>query len=192
MNESILKTYRFYGDEDPVEMTIREMKDSKLRLIKSYDSWIEGGTWMGVSDCGIANPAIYDSICNLVKGLTANKDVQKAMSLDYNGSQVVPNNIDALYELANDDKNTTSYFGGQNVFEVYAKALLRTDNSNKSFYDQTVIENVQSAFTSYLQGGKTAEQAWANLKNSLRIQLKVDSDNINLPGESTDISDYIL
>ena len=190
MNEWMLKDYRHAADEDPKEMSVREMKDSKLRLIKSYDSWIDGGTWMGVSDCGIANSTIYDSICSLVKNLTANKDLQKAIALD-SESPVVPNNMEALYELANDDSLTTSYFGGQNVFEVYAKALLRTDFSNKSFYDQTIIENVQAAFLSYLQGDRTASQAWNDLKNNLHNSLKVGASNINLHGSSEDIDDYI-
>ena len=191
MNESVLKGNRHASDEDPAKMTVREMKDSKLRLVKTYDSWIENGAWIGVSDCGIANPAIYDSICNIVKETTSNKDFQKNVAQNPD-LQIVPNNMDALYELANDDTNTTSYFGGQNLFSVYAKAVLRTDLSNRSFYDQTIVENFTSEFLRYLQTEKTAEEAWNSLKNSLKDKLKIDKNNIFLPDEKTSIDDVIL
>ena len=191
MNESVLKEYRHATGEDPIEMTVREMKDSKLRLVKTYDSWIENGAWIGVSDCGIANPAIYDSICNIVKETTSNKDFQKNVAQNPD-LQCVPNNIDALYELANDDTNTTSYFGGQNVFSVYAKAVLRTDLTNKSLYDENIIEAFTSAFINYLQAEKTAEEAWNDFKNTLKYQLKINKDNIFLPDEKTSIDEVIL
>lgn len=183
MNDYVFPEYRYDSSDEPTT-PIGEKKDANLRVVKSFNPFIWNGTWLGASNSGMANPLIKDSIASILKALTANKDVQKAIAL---GTNVIPNNDTALYELANDTSLTVSYYGGQNLYQVYAKALVSANLENSSFEDNTIYTYLQSAFSNYIRGTKTMEQAWDMLKTDLSYVLGVSKSNIILPDGKTDI-----
>lgn len=137
---------------------VADGQSSPWRVVKGYQSWFWGGTWLTATTEGIKDATKKAAISDIIKQMTTNKDVLLALS---KGELDFTNNQEAMEALAADATATNTYFGGQNTYAIYAKSVLAADMSNNSDYDQQVAENFQSSWMPYFQGTKTAAQCWA-------------------------------
>jgi len=132
-------------------------KDSGLRVVAGYQSWFWGGTWLTATPVSQQETTIKEEVGNIIKEMTTNKEVLLGISSKYAD---FTNHEAAMDELGADTTYVNGYFGGKNVFEIYAKAVKAADLSGASDFDQQINENIQSAFMLWFQGTKTAEEAW--------------------------------
>ena len=183
-----LKGNRYAKGDNPDNMAIKEMSDANLRMSKSYKPWFWGGIWITATETGLAKDTITSSIEDLIKAMTTDKDTLKAMA---KGTNLFVNNQDAINDLVIDDSLKLNYFGGQNPFAIYSESITGLDLSNASKFDQTIIEEVQTAFKDYFQGWGTAVDAWENIKTSISTKTGVNKANIKLPNNETSIDNLM-
>lgn len=103
-----------------------------------------GGTWI----CGAAGTDNADLVADVMKQLTCNADIMKAVTED---TQDYTNSIPAMEELANSDFQS-DFLGGQNHIALFAKSAPNIDMSNACPYDQGLNEGFQAAFKDYFDG----------------------------------------
>ena len=131
------------------------------RACEGPQAYFWGGTWI----CGAIDSDNQDIVADIMKVMTCNKDVAKAIT---NGEQDYTNNKAAIQEII-DDGYTNPFLGGQNHLALLTEAADKIDLSNKiSAYDQGCNEKFQAAMKDYFTG-KTGsyEEALEAFKKSI-------------------------
>lgn len=142
-------------------------KDSGLRVVAGYQSWFWGGTWLTATPVSQQETTIKEEVGNIIKEMTTNKDVLLGISKKFAD---FTNNEEAMDALGADTTFTNGYFGGKNVFSIYAKAVKAADLSGASDFDQQINENIQSAFMLWFQGTKNAKEAWDQFVSDVKTK----------------------
>src|SRR5699024_4255143 len=117
-------------------------------------SYYWGGTWI----CAAAGTDNVETIRDIMKTLTCDKDVMKQITLD---TEDYTNNMAAMNEIAESDYES-AFLGGQNHIALFAEAAPLIDMSNISIYDQGLTVEFQKAFKDYFDGNVTKEEAFDN------------------------------
>ncbi|NMB42779.1 MAG: carbohydrate ABC transporter substrate-binding protein [Clostridiales bacterium] len=118
------------------------------------ESYYWGGTWI----CAAAGTDNIETIRDVMKTLTCDKDVMKQITID---TEDYTNNMEAMNEIAESDY-ASEFLGGQNHIALFAKAAPLIDMSNISIYDQGLNEEFQKAFKDYFDGNVDKETALEN------------------------------
>lgn len=139
-------------------------QSSPWRVTPGYASWFWGGTWLTATNKGIEDANKKATIADIIKQMTCNKDVLLALS---DGELDFTNNKEAMEAKGADAKATNVYFGGQNVYAIYAKSVLNASLAKASDYDQYITEDFQNLFLPFIQGDSDAATCLAALKTSL-------------------------
>ena len=131
------------------------------RACEGPQAYYWGGTWI----CGAIDSDNQDIVADIMRVMTCNKDVAKAIT---EGEQDYTNNKAAIKELI-DGGYTNPFLGGQDHLELLTSAADKIDLSNKlSAYDQGCNEKFQGAMKDYFLGNtSTYEDALAAFKTSL-------------------------
>lgn len=131
------------------------------RACSGPQSYFWGGTWI----CGAIDSDNTDIVADIMKVMTCNKDVAKAIT---EGEQDYTNNKAAIKELI-DGGYKNDFLGGQDHLALLTEAADKIDLSNKiSAYDQGCNEKFQAAMKDYFLGNtKTYEDALAKFKNNI-------------------------
>ncbi|NLJ89830.1 MAG: carbohydrate ABC transporter substrate-binding protein [Clostridiales bacterium] len=118
------------------------------------ESYYWGGTWI----CAAAGTDNIETIRDVMKTLTCDKDVMKKITLD---TEDYTNNMAAMNEIAESDY-ASEFLGGQNHIALFAEAAPLIDMSNISIYDQGLNEEFQKAFKDYFDGNVDKDTALEN------------------------------
>ena len=120
-----------------------------------------GGTWI----CGAIDSDNQDIVADIMKVMTCNKDVAKAIT---EGEQDYTNNKAAIKELI-DGGYTNAFLGGQDHLALLTEAADKISLENKlSAYDQGCNEKFQSAMKDYFLGTVDSyEAALENFKKNI-------------------------
>jgi multiple sugar transport system substrate-binding protein len=120
-----------------------------------------GGTWI----CGAIDSDNQDIVADIMKVMTCNKDVAKAIT---EGEQDYTNNKAAIKELI-DGGYTNAFLGGQNHLALLTEAADKISLENKlSAYDQGCNEKFQGAMKDYFLGTVDSyEAALENFKKNI-------------------------
>ena len=137
---------------------------SPWRVVEGYASWFWGGTWLAATNKGIENADKKKSITDIIKKMTTDKATLRAIS---DGELDFTNNEEAMNAKAADAKVSNDYFGGQNVYAIYAESVVNATLEFASDYDQQITENFQKYFLPYIQGTDTAKACWAEFVKSM-------------------------
>ena len=142
------------------------------RACEGPEPYFWGGTWI----CGAIDSDNQDIVADIMKVMTCDKDVAKAIT---EGEQDYTNNKAAIKEII-DGGYTNPFLGGQDHLSLLTSAADKVDLSNKiSAYDQGCNEKFQAAMKDYFTG-KTGsyEEALEAFKKSISAlygNLKTDS-----------------
>ena len=125
-----------------------------------------GGTWI----CGAIDSDNQDIVADIMKVMTCNKDVAKAIT---EGEQDYTNNKAAIKELI-DGGYTNAFLGGQDHLALLTEAADKISLENKlSAYDQGCNEKFQGAMKDYFLGTVDSyEAALENFKKALILDEK--------------------
>ena len=127
-------------------------EDGGWRACYGPQSYFWGGTWI----CGAIDSDNTDIVANIMKVMTMDKDVAKAIT---EGEQDYTNNKAAIQELI-DGGYTNDFLGGQNHLALLTEAADKIDLSNKlSAYDQGCNEKFQGAMAEYFKGNLSSYDA---------------------------------
>ena len=120
-----------------------------------------GGTWI----CGAIDSDNQDIVADIMKVMTCNKDVAKAIT---EGEQDYTNNKAAIKELI-DGGYTNAFLGGQDHLALLTEAADKISLENKlSAYDQGCNEKFQGAMKDYFLGTVDSyEAALENFKKNI-------------------------
>ncbi len=120
-----------------------------------------GGTWI----CGAIDSDNQDIVADIMKVMTCNKDVAKAIT---KGEQDYTNNKAAIKELI-DGGYTNAFLGGQDHLALLTEAADKISLENKlSAYDQGCNEKFQGAMKDYFLGTVDSyEAALENFKKNI-------------------------
>ena len=111
-----------------------------------------GGTWI----CGAIDSDNQDIVADIMKVMTCNKDVAKAIT---EGEQDYTNNKAAIKELI-DGGYTNAFLGGQDHLALLTEAADKISLENKlSAYDQGCNEKFQGAVKDYFLGTVDSDEA---------------------------------
>jgi hypothetical protein len=135
------------------------------RVVEGYASWFWGGTWLTATKKGIEDDVKKTSISNIIKTMTTDQATLKAIS---DGELDFTNNKAAMDAKAADTTVKNAFFGGQNVYAIYAKSVMNASLANASDYDQQITENFQSKFLPYIQGKATATACWTAFETEMK------------------------
>ena len=124
----------------------------RWRACEGPQAYFWGGTWI----CGAIDSDNTDIVADIMKVMTCNKDVAKAIT---EGEQDYTNNKAAIKELI-DGGYTNPFLGGQDHLELLTAAADKIDLSNKlSAYDQGCNEKFQAAMKEYFVGNLDSYEA---------------------------------
>jgi len=140
------------------------------RVVPGYASWFWGGTWLTATKKGIEDSTKKTAISSIVKTMTTDKATLRALS---DGELDFTNNKAAMDEKAADTTVKNAFFGGKNVYAIYAESVMHASLANASDYDQQIAENFQGLFLPYIQGKAKASACWAKFEEALK---KVNKD----------------
>lgn len=112
-----------------------------------------GGTWMCAAD-GTDNA---DTVADIMKSLTCNKDIMLQITKD---TQDYTNNQPGMEALAADF--SSEFLGGQNHIALFVTAAPNIDASKAGPYDQGLNEAFQGAFKDYFAGTVDKDTALEN------------------------------
>ena len=131
------------------------------RACEGPQAYYWGGTWI----CGAIDSDNTDLVGNIMKVMTCDKEVAKAIT---EGEQDYTNNKAAIQELI-DGGYTNPFLGGQNHLALLTSAADKISLDNKiSAYDQGCNEKFQGAMKDYFLGNTSSyEDALAAFKTSL-------------------------
>lgn len=120
-----------------------------------------GGTWI----CGAIDSDNQDIVADIMKVMTCNKDVAKAIT---EGEQDYTNNKAAIKELI-DGGYSNAFLGGQDHLSLLTEAADKISLENKlSAYDQGCNEKFQGAMKDYFLGTVDSyEAALENFKKNI-------------------------
>ncbi|MBP5445659.1 MAG: hypothetical protein J6Y28_05755 [Acholeplasmatales bacterium] len=155
------------------------------RVVKGYADWFWGGTWLTATKSGIADADKKTTISNIIKTMTTDTTTLRAIS---DGELDFTNDEDAMNAKAEDTTVKNDFFGGQNVYAIYAVSVQNASLANASDYDQQITENFQSAFLPYIQGAKkggAAKDCWKTFVDAIA---KVNKDLTVSAASSVDVS----
>ena len=158
------KTFGYFFSTWGIAFTLKDNTGDdgfgKWRACAGPQSYFWGGTWI----CGAYGSDNYDITADIMKAMTCNKDVAKAIT---EGEQDYTNNKAAIKELI-DGGYTNDFLGGQNHLALLTDAADKIDLSNKlSAYDQGCNEEFQGAMKDYFNGNATYDEALANFKTKI-------------------------
>ncbi len=131
------------------------------RACEGPQAYYWGGTWI----CGAIDSDNTDIVGNIMKVMTCDKEVAKAIT---EGEQDYTNNKAAIQELI-DGGYTNPFLGGQNHLALLTAAADKISLDNKiSAYDQGCNEKFQGAMKDYFLGNTSSyEDALAAFKTAL-------------------------
>lgn len=133
----------------------------RWRATQGPQAYFWGGTWI----CGAIDSDNTDIVADIMKVMTCDKDVAKAIT---EGEQDYTNNKAAIKELI-DGGYSNPFLGGQDHLSLLTENADKIDLSNKlSAYDQGCNEKFQGAMKDYFLGNTaTYEDALAAFKTSI-------------------------
>lgn len=133
----------------------------RWRATEGPQAYYWGGTWI----CGAIDSDNQDIVADIMRVMTCNKDVAKAIT---DGEQDYTNNKAAIKELI-DGGYSNPFLGGQDHLSLLTAAADKIDLSNKlSAYDQGCNEKFQGAMKDYFLGNVGSyEEALENFKKNI-------------------------
>jgi hypothetical protein len=142
-------------------------KDGKSpwRVVEGYASWFWGGTWLAATPKGVENDTKKASIKSIIAKMTTDKTTLRAIS---DGELDFTNNEESMNAKAADTTVKNAYFGGQNVYAIYAESVKKATLEKASDYDQQITENFQKYFLPYIQGTSTATACWTEFEKAMK------------------------
>ena len=114
-----------------------------------------GGTWL----CCAAGSDNTDTVADIMKKMTCDKDIAKQLTLD---TLDYTNNKSAMQEIADDDTYGSAFLGGQNHIKLFAAAAPNIKMDKTTMYDQGLNESFQAAFKDYFEGNADKDKALEN------------------------------
>jgi hypothetical protein len=139
--------------------------ESPWRVVKGYANWFWGGTWLAATPKGVENDTKKASIKSIIAKMTTDKTTLRAIS---DGELDFTNNKEAMDAKAADTTVKNTYFGGQNVYAIYAESVVNASLAKASDYDQQITENFQKYFLPYIQGTGKASACWAEFVTAMK------------------------
>lgn len=152
---------------------VEKGESSPYKAVAGYQGWFWGGTWLTATQDGIEDATKKATITDIIKEMTTDADVLLALS---KGELDFTNNEAAMEALAKDDAGKSTYFGGQNVYAIYAKSVKFADLSNASDYDQYISEEMQNKFLPYIQAAAGNKSYKDKVDEKGNPVYKVDED----------------
>lgn len=119
-----------------------------------------GGTWI----CAATGTDNKDTVADVMKKLTCDKDIMKQITLD---TEDYTNNKSAMKEIADDPDYGSAFLGGQNHIKLFAEQAEKIDMSNAGKYDQGCNEKIQAAFKDYFDGKVDEDTAKKNFEKAI-------------------------
>lgn len=133
----------------------------KWAVCEGPASYYWGGTWI----CAAKGTDNLPTVRNIMYMLTCNPAIMKAITLD---TLDFTNNKVAMKEIADDPEYGSDFLGGQNHIALFLKSAEKINMENTSPYDQTMTEELQTAFKDYFDGNVSKETALENFYTAVR------------------------
>ena len=127
----------------------------QYRVCEGPAAFFWGGTWL----CCAAGSDNTDTVADIMKKMTCDKDIAKQLTLD---TLDYTNNKSAMQEIADDDTYGSAFLGGQNHVKLFAAAAPNIKMDKTTMYDQGLNEAFQAAFKDYFEGNADKDKALEN------------------------------
>ena len=127
----------------------------EYRVCEGPAAFFWGGTWL----CCAAGSDNTDTVADIMKKMTCDKDIAKQLTLD---TLDYTNNKSAMQEIADDATYGSAFLGGQNHIKLFAAAAPNIKMDKTTMYDQGLNEAFQAAFKDYFTGNADKDKALEN------------------------------
>ena len=125
-------------------------------------AWYWGGTWIAGAR-GTDNASL---VADIIRKMTCDKDNMVAIT---KGTEDYTNTISGMHEIAHSDYKS-AFLGGQNHIALFSDAAPKIDMSVVGPYDQGLTEAFKEAFSEYVKGECSKEEALKNFYDKAVIK----------------------
>ena len=125
-------------------------------------AWYWGGTWIAGAR-GTDNASL---VADIIRKMTCDKDNMVAIT---KGTEDYTNTISGMQEIAHSDYKS-AFLGGQNHIALFSDATPKIDMSVVGPYDQGLTEAFKEAFSEYVKGECSKEEALKNFYDKAVIK----------------------